>query len=63
VELVAAGEACSKDCRRRGRSSISLPNVLGMRCRLGMRLLEHKEVASSVAIVVLEKMRKVRDPR
>jgi hypothetical protein len=62
-EVVAVGEACTKDRRRRERSSISSPNVLGIDCRLGRRLLEHKEVASNVDVVVLEKATKVRRPK
>ena len=59
------GEACTKDRRRRGRSSISSPNVLGIdrRRRLGKCLLEHKEVASNLDVVVLEKATKVRRPK
>jgi hypothetical protein len=63
LEVIAAGGSCTKNCRRRGRSSISSTNVPGMHCRLGMRLLEHKEVASSVDVVVLGKMTKVRGPK
>jgi hypothetical protein len=50
-------------CRRRGRSRISSPNVLGMHRRLGALPLEHKKVVFSVDVVVLEKMTKVRRPK
>ena len=60
MEVVDVSEACIKNCRRGGRSSISSPNVLGTHCRLGRRLLEHKEVASDVDFVVPEEKTNVR---
>ena len=59
MEVVAVVEDCIKDCRRRGRSSIGSPNVLGVDCRLRRRLPEHMEVVSTVHVVALEEMTKV----
>lgn len=63
LEVVAVGEACTKDCRRRERSSISSPDVLVVDCRLGRRLPENKGVSSNVDAVALEKTTKVRWPK
>ena len=58
LEVVAVGEACNKYCRRRGRSSISSPDVHDRDCRLERRLPEHIEDAPNVHVVVLEEMTK-----
>jgi len=59
-EVVAVGEVCTKDRRRRGRPSNSSPNVLGNDCRRRLGRREHKVVASNVDVVVLEEITKVR---
>lgn len=59
LDVGAVGEAHIKDCRRRGRSSIGPPHVLGVDCRRRRRLPEHMEIVSNVHIVALEEMTKV----
>ena len=59
LEVVAVGEACIRDFRRRGRFSIESPNVLGVDCRLRRRLPEHVEVVPGVHVVTLEETTKV----
>ena len=59
MEVVAVVEDCIKDCRRRGRSSISSPDVHDRDCRLERRLPEHVEVVPGVHVVTLEETTKV----
>lgn len=59
LEVVAVGEACTKDCRRRGGSSTSSLNVLGMDSGLGRRHPEHMKVASNVHVVALKEVTRV----